>query len=553
MKVRTTLASVVLTATAIAGADAQTPPPKTTQKPAAEQKAPPKRPTVYLIAAGDLDGDKKAELVTYNGDTKVLTIAKGTKIVTSQTLENFPNAMEVADMDGDGKGELVMGEGLPGYNKKEGPQTDVQLRVYQPLGPTSWTPTEIYRQKSERPDTTSLEIVDLDGDKRPEILFAYFSEKYFVDICVARRGASDWTVEKVANIRMGPNVAAADVLGDGKPRIIVGRPYGDSQPSIGDAILLDGQKRIVLPAFRGTSSIAAGDVDGDRKVDIVVGDGWHSNYGKIARARLAIIRRGVDGKWDYELIEDLPEHYRIRQIELLDFDGDGKQEIVARGERKNSLGGDVRLYRHTKDGWKGATLAVDVQDFAIADFNGNGKQEIAFAGETAKSIAINLATTKWDAELGEEVATYEVDPKTLLDKAAPRLQATEWIGSEPKTLEDLRGKIVLLDFWATWCKPCIAQFPTLREWQKMFGNDLVIIGMTNHSAQTSEQVREFYKKQALPWPVAIDPRDRTHLDYGVSPIPHTFIIDREGNVRLSHLGGGKLEEIEAKIRELAKK
>ena len=56
--------------------------------------------------------------------------------------------------------------------------------------------------------------------------------------------------------------------------------------------------------------------------------------------------------------------------------------------------------------------------------------------------------------------------------------------------------MVLLDFWATWCKPCIAQFPRMREWQTKYGpKGLVIIGMTNHSSQTSEDVNAFVSKR----------------------------------------------------------
>jgi hypothetical protein len=54
----------------------------------------------------------------------------------------------------------------------------------------------------------------------------------------------------------------------------------------------------------------------------------------------------------------------------------------------------------------------------------------------------------------------------------------------------------------------------------------------------------------LPWPVAIDPSNGTHVDYGVSPIPHTFLIDRQGVVRLEHRGGGDLTPIKTKIMEL---
>jgi cytochrome c biogenesis protein CcmG/thiol:disulfide interchange protein DsbE len=94
-------------------------------------------------------------------------------------------------------------------------------------------------------------------------------------------------------------------------------------------------------------------------------------------------------------------------------------------------------------------------------------------------------------------------------------------------------------------------YPEMRKWVEEFGSQgLVILGITNHSRQTSADVRRFLTRQRLPWAVAIDPKNGTHIDYGVSPIPHTFLIDRQGVVRLSHRGGGDLTKIKDKLREL---
>jgi len=285
-------------------------------------------------------------------------------------------------------------------------------------------------------------------------------------------------------------------------------------------------------------------------MEIVVADGWHSDYGKIARARLALIKR-VAGKWDYQLIEDVPEQVRLRQLVLADLDGDRKAEIIAHGERKGSLGGDVRIYQRTAEGWRGMTVAKDVQGFALGSFTARGKRELIFSGPEIKPVALDLRRARWDAALAEEVGTYKIDPATLIGKLAPRLQGEEWMGSEPLTWDKLKGKVALLDFWATWCKPCIAQFPIMRQWQEKYGaRGLVIIGMTDHASQTSEEVRAFVEKQKLPWPIAIDPRSRTQMDFGVSPIPHTFLIDRLGIARVSHIGGKDLEAIERQIEAL---
>jgi cytochrome c biogenesis protein CcmG, thiol:disulfide interchange protein DsbE len=518
-----------------------------------EPKAPRKPPTLYRIQSGDLDGDKRSEVITWDSETKELVVTAylsgQAKKLASRRLENFPTMIEVADLDGDGKGELIIGEGLRGYNPKTGPQTDVQLRIYKPLDKDGWAPVEVFRQATERPEVTSLEIVDLDGDKKPEILFAYFAEKYQVDIRIARRQGDGWKIEQLPRVRMGTDVTVGDVLGDKKKRLVVGRPYGEDLRALGGAFVVDGEARIELPAFRGVSSIALGDLDRDGQIEIVIGDGWHYDYGKVARGRLAVIKY-VEGKWDYQLIEDIPENVRIREIALADLNRDGKPEIIAHGERRNSLGGDVRIYQRTSTGWRGMTAATNVQGFALGKFT-SGKPELIFAGAEPRLMALDLRRAKWDAKLAEEVETYKIDPATLIGNPAPRLQAEEWKPGDPLTLEKLKGKVVMLDFWATWCKPCIAQFPVMREWQAKYGpQGLVIIGMTNHSSQTSEDVRAFLDKHKLPWVVAIDPRDRTHMDYGVSPIPHTFLIDRSGIVRMSHVGGKDLQEVEKQIEAL---
>lgn len=545
----------------LAGAAAQTAAAQSgaTQTAAAQSAKPAEAPRIifYKIAAGDLDGDSRAELVTWNDQSKRLVVSRleggAFRDIASHEIADFPNAIVVADLDADGKAELVVGQGLRGYNPKEGPQTDARVNVYRPLSPGGWEPVEVFRKVTERPDVTSLKVVDLDGDKQPEILFALFVEKYFVDVMAARRSAEGWTVEKILNVRMGPHVAAGDVFGEGRPRIVVGRPYGDALGVLGDAFVAgENGKRLALPFFRGVSSLAVGDADGDGRLEIAAGDGWHQDYGKLARGRVAVAWREA-GSWRYELVEDVPKQTRIRGIEFIDIDGSGGQEILAWGEMRNSLGGDVRLYERRDGGWRGATLATDVQGHAVADFEGNGRLQIVFAGPDPKPQPLDLASVKWDAELAPEVRTYEVDHTKLVGRPAPRLQAGEWIGSDALSLDALTGRVVLLDFWATWCKPCIDQFPTLRRWKARFGDDLVIVGVTNLSSQTAETVREFVETHEIDWPVAIDADDRTQMDYGVSPIPHTFVIDREGIIRLSHVGGGKLDEIERMLESLAEK
>ena len=165
-------------------------------------------------------------------------------------------------------------------------------------------------------------------------------------------------------------------------------------------------------------------------------------------------------------------------------------------------------------------------------------------------IVVAAAPALFAATSPDTMAGGEVDAATLVGKPAPALQVTEWLG-KPNSLASLKGKVVLLDFWATWCKPCIEMYPEMRKWAAEFGpRGLVILAITNHERQTSVQVQRFVKRSKLPWTVGIDPKNMTQLAYGVSPIPHTFLIDRDGVVRLQHVGGDDLKLIKAKIADL---
>lgn len=561
MKTARLIAGLAVSVLATLPVVSQTPPAPPAPA-AARPAAPAPKPVPmarYTMTAGDFNGDGHSESVLFDTDSKALRVIDyaGEGPVQSMGIfvKDVVTRLVAADLDGDGKDELITGEGLIGYNPKEGAQTDATVKIYTPRPKGDWNPVEIHRKATERPDVTSLRVRDLDGDGKAEILFAYMASKYVADLRVARREGTKWNVSELPSVRMGMHVDAGDVMHDGKTLVVVGRPYGDppdptKTTAIGDAFVLDGDKRIPLPVTRGVSAVTVADVNGDKRDDIVVGDGWHSNYGKLARCRIAVITRS-GAEWKYELIEDLDNHIRFDQIDVVDLNADGKPEIVGRASRSGTLGGSVRVYERTAGGWRGMTAGELAQAHASGDFDGDGLRELVFAGQPPLPFSLAAKSPQWETSLGKEVVPRDVDAASLVDKAAPPLKATEWLGSAPMTLAGLKGKVVLLDFWATWCKPCIEMYPEMRKWAQEFGpQGLVILGLTNHSRQTSAQVKRFFDREKLPWPVAIDPKNLTHIDYGVSPIPHTFLIDRNGVVRLSHRGGGDLTAIKTKIREL---
>jgi len=139
-------------------------------------------------------------------------------------------------------------------------------------------------------------------------------------------------------------------------------------------------------------------------------------------------------------------------------------------------------------------------------------------------------------------------------RQAPGLHAKGWINTAPLTAADLRGKVVLYDFWTYSCVNCVRTIPTLRSWYDRYRRDgLVLIGV--HSPEFDFEkdhgnVARAVKKLGVDYPVALDDDMTIWNDFGNQYWPADYLYDRNGRQASVHFGEGGYEKTEGEIRRL---
>ena len=126
------------------------------------------------------------------------------------------------------------------------------------------------------------------------------------------------------------------------------------------------------------------------------------------------------------------------------------------------------------------------------------------------------------------------------ENTAPNFTVTTLSG-ENFTLAQKRGSVVLLNFWATWCAPCVREMPAFSELSKKYGDKLEILCV--NLGEDAQTVQSFAEENGFTFPIAADTDGTVGKLYPTDGIPYTVIIDKEGKIAKTHVGAGAPEEM----------
>lgn len=140
-------------------------------------------------------------------------------------------------------------------------------------------------------------------------------------------------------------------------------------------------------------------------------------------------------------------------------------------------------------------------------------------------------------------------PSPLVGRPAP-IFSLSLLGGGSLDLAGLRGKVVVVNFWASWCYPaCWNEAPRLEAaWQRYRDQGVVLVGIVYQDSEAN--AREFIARHGKTYPSGMDPGSRVAIDFGVYGVPETFFIDQTGRIRRKHVGEIQEEILRATIESL---
>lgn len=169
-------------------------------------------------------------------------------------------------------------------------------------------------------------------------------------------------------------------------------------------------------------------------------------------------------------------------------------------------------------------------------------------------LILSIAWTIFSRLPASTTAAGQPPPSPREGFSAPDF-TLERLGGEPVTLSEMRGQVVIINLWATWCPPCKAEMPAIENVYRAYQDQGLVVLAVNMTAQDSEaDASAFVREKGLTFPILLDRQGEASARYSLRGLPSTYFVDRQGIIRAVIIGGPMTEGvIRAKVEELLAK
>ncbi len=168
-------------------------------------------------------------------------------------------------------------------------------------------------------------------------------------------------------------------------------------------------------------------------------------------------------------------------------------------------------------------------------------------------VAVILVTAGCGNKKAPEKKETSIGKAVSQNPPAPDFTLTDLNGNTV-TLSKLKGKVVVLDFWATWCGPCVRSFPAMQQAVNKYKNDpdvvFLFINTWERGGNVEEKVRQFIQRGNFDVQVLLDSENKVVRKYGVEGIPTKFVVDKQGGISKKSVGfSGSNDALIAELSE----